>query len=372
MLSVNVEQLKTIAKLIYDRDDVPGTVLTVVGESGIGKTESVLQFVKDLPNYEEPRVINVAHLNIEDMGMPSLTNGDNYIKFRFAEIFKVSDPNKKIIFVLDELNRPNNESVINFLMGAICERRLFGVKIPDNIRFMATLNPCTENYTETQDIFADIASRRRFNLVELRFDKDKFIEYSRYISINPDLIDFLLQNPTQILVQGKINCPRQWHRFNNDILNRKKWTADDKEEMKIASSLYMDSATCALWISFWEGSLEKFVQPEEILNDFDKAKPKLINHINEKRIDMIEASSSSLFDYVKNMDDITDDQLGFLMDYILLIPKPQAYVIIQQLIPGNDPSSDELEYPMINKVIKKVYETDEMNKLIISLLPDNS
>lgn len=365
MLSVNVPELKELGKLIYDRKEVPGTVLTIVGESGIGKTESVLQFVNDLDGYEEPRVMNVAHLNLEDMGMP-VSNGDDFTHFKFAETFKV-EGDKNVLIVLDELNRPNNDSVINFLMGAVCERRLFGKKLSDKIRFMATMNPNTDKYIETQDIFGDIASRRRFNLVELRFDKDTFFDYSRSVGLNPDLLDFLIQNNDQVLVSGEINCPRQWHRFDSDVLQQREWGKEDAQELKIASSLYMDSATCALWLKAWEGSLEKFVSPEEILNEFDnKAGPRLTDHIQNKRMDMIEASCNALTPYVQAMPSITPDQIKSLNSFLKLIPRPSAYVTLEKLVPPSNPSLTEPEYPVVTDIVRGLYEDDEMVDLIVA------
>ena len=363
MLSLTTKQFGKMAKIIYDRDELPGTILTLVGESGIGKTESTLQLVADMEGYEAPRVINVAHLNIEDMGMPSPNNGDRFIDFKLSNIFEVKG-NDKVLIILDELNRPNNDAVMNFLMGAVCERRLFGHKLPDNIRFMATMNPDTPEYTETQDIFSDIAARRRFNLVELRFDPDPFLSYSRSIGIDQGLQSFLTLNTSQILVSGQVNCPRMWHRFDNDVLKVKDWAPEDENDMKLLSSLYMDSATVVLWLAHWKGSLEQYVQPDDILNNWAKTSIIIDKQVKDDRLDLTEASMRALSDHIRTLSELTTDQAEALNNFIIVIPRPQAYTFIEGIVPDSNPMEDEPEYAVAKDVIRSFYKDQRIVDLV--------
>lgn len=329
MLSVNIQELMSLATTIYDRPDLPATVLTVSGESGIGKTEASLQFISKLPDYEPPRVINVAHLNIEDLGMPTNGNPD-FVDFKLSRIFEVQD--KLVLILLDELNRPNNDTVINFLMGAVAERRLFGKPLSDKVRFMATLNPNNENYPETRDIFSDLAARRRFNQIELRFDQDQFMRYSAEQNMHSTLHSFLVQNPEHSLISGKINCPRQWHRFNKDILSSQEYQADDIKDLKIASSLYMDPATLSVWLKYWEGSLESFIRASDILKDLESVIATIHTQLSKNKIDLLAASCNDLRNNISNRSKITTEQFANLSRFLLMIPKSMAFTVIEDLV----------------------------------------
>jgi len=338
MLTTTINEFKQLAHTIYNKEALPTTILTAVGESGIGKTDVCLQFIKELKGYEEePRVINVAHLNIEDMGMPAPNGEDEYIRFKLSRLFKVDD--KNVIILLDELNRPNNESVMNFLMGAINERRLFGNPISDKIRFMATMNPNNEHYPETQDIFADIAVRRRFNLIEIRYDYDQFMDYSRSVELDDNLIAFLTQNPEQVLIPGKVNCPRQWHRFHRDILGVKEYEKEERQEMKVASSLYMDNASTIIWLKHWEGILEKFVRATDILRDLSKVIDTLNDQLSRNKIDMLSATCDDIRNHLRKKTSLSNYQLDNLKDFLILIPKSLAFVVIEDLIQNSSIAS---------------------------------
>jgi len=355
MLTTTIADFKKLALTIYNKKDVPETILTVVGESGIGKTAACLQFVEELKGYEvKPRVINVAHLNIEDMGMPS-NNEEEYIQFKMSELFKVKDEN--VLILLDELNRPNNEAVINFLMGAVNERRLFGIPISDKVRFMATMNPNNEHYPETQDIFADIAAERRFNQIELRYDHDQFLQYSKRQKMHDDLMSFLTQNPEQVLVPGKLNCPRQWHRFDKDILKARRWKKTDGKELKMASSLYMDNPTNQLWLKHWEGSLERFVRAVEILKDFSKVQSIVQDQLARNKIDLISATADDLRATVHSKSSLMKGQLDNIKDFLLIIPKAIAFTVIEDMVQNTKCSVTVKKY---------IYGESELMELIAS------
>ncbi len=356
MLTTTISEFKQLAHTIYNKEELPTTILTAVGESGIGKTDVCLQFIKELDGYEAtPRVINVAHLNIEDMGMPAPNGDEDFIRFKLSQLFKVG--NENVIVLLDELNRPNNESVMNFLMGAINERRLFGNPISDRIRFMATMNPNNEHYPETQDIFADIAVRRRFNPIELRYDYDQFMDYSRSVELDDGLIAFLTQNPEQVLIPGKVNCPRQWHRFHRDILDVKKYEKDERSAMKVASSLYMDNASTIMWLKHWEGILEKFVRATEILKDFPIVLDTLNDQLSRNKMDMLSATCDDIRNHLRKRKTLSADKLDHLKDFLLIVPKSLAFVVIEDLIQNS----------ALGPVMKKYcYKQDDLMELIMS------
>jgi len=210
-------EILDLATLIYSSSDVPKTVLIIEGESGIGKTQLTFELMKRLPDYEEPVVLSVPHLNLEDIGRTTMS-GDGFLTFIFNETFAPAAPGKKKMIVFDEWNRYDNDSVGNFLMAITNERRIAGVKIHDSIRFMATQNPSSPDYSGTRPC-TDLAETRRLNPVHMIFSPDRFLQYAKD-TFTSELSVFLTQHPESTLIPGKLNCPRQWERFDKDVLRR--------------------------------------------------------------------------------------------------------------------------------------------------------
>ncbi len=330
--TVSPKDLKTNIKIVYDRPSLSSSVLSIEGESGIGKTEIAMQSCGEMEHFSECRVINVAHLNTEDLGIPNI-NGE-YVTFKFTEtLFRPAKG--RVLVILDELNRPPNDNVLNTLMGILNERRVMGTKIPDFISFISTLNPTNKDYPQTQDIFRDLAMRRRLQSMTLRFDIDQTLAYFRPF-MDETLFRFLQANPDQILLPGKINCPRNWVKFNNDVLSHHKWTkAEIKQLVQLAAS-FMDDSTLPFFKSFWSGTLEKPLTAKEILSNLPKHRSKLETQIAENKMDLLSASATDIRATLLSMDSIDVNQGANLKTFLMSVPKSLAFTIIEDVVQSSE------------------------------------
>jgi len=331
MISVTAKELKKAIHFLYDRPDLAQSVMMIEGESGVGKTEIVLQTVQEMVNFEECRVINVAHLNPEDMGIPQKVNG--WVEFAFSSLLKPPKEDRRIMLLLDEFNRPSNSNVLNMLMGMINERRIFGYPLPRYISFIGTLNPNTRDYTETENILRDLAMARRIQLIGLRYDQDQFLEYMVKHNGQKDLMQFLRANPDLILVAGKNNCPRNWGKLNSDVMTRLvDWKAN-LTLLKHSASMFMDTATLSMFLGFIEGSLERPVTGARVFEDWEMAREKLGDHLGRNKIDLVSATCDDVKAFVKRPAfKGKSEDLAILKEFLLLVPKAMSFTFIEDIV----------------------------------------
>lgn len=354
--TATISELKEILGLVYDKPEGPSSFVAITGESGVGKTEMTAQLVNDMKHYSEYRVLNVAHLNIEDMGIPDTS--EEWLKFKFSQSFMPPKEGKNVLLILDELNRVQNETISNFLMGLINERRLFGSRVPDYMHFIGTFNPNTDEYPETQDILRDLAMKRRVCVIELRFDVDQFMNYAqKKLNFDEVLFNFLRQNQDQILVPGANNCPRNWAKFDHDIMKARAWDTTEHKMMGLSSSMFMCKATLKMWVKFFEGSLEKFVNFKGMVKDWAGAKEVLADQLKRNKIDLIATTGDDIKSIIKEAAyKLTPEAEVAIKEFFLMVPKSISFSVIEDVV-HNGRCAD------INKML---YSDKEIMKLISS------
>lgn len=332
MIAINASELKAVIRNVYGTQQLVRSVIGIGGSSGIGKTAIVGQAAAEL-GYEL-RILSAPHLSLEDLFIPSVVDGK--VTLKLAEHFAPpKDGKKKVLMLIDELTRPSSDAVSNLLMSLICERRVGSVNLPDNFAFIATYNPSgTGEYMDTRDIFADLAMARRICQVELMFDPEAFLDYHRP-TMNPVLYGFLSEHRENILYKNEINCPRQWRNFDADVLRGRVWGPDDKKLMSMLSAGYMSVSSLVLWIKYWEGQTERMVSAAELFDDatWDSARQRLQKHIDDVRMDQVDATCRSIGDYIHDAKSISKAGLIRMKDIILLLPKANAYVVWSDCVP---------------------------------------
>jgi hypothetical protein len=284
--------------------------------------------MKRLPDYEEPVVLSVPHLNLEDIGRTTLS-AEGFLTFVFNETFAPAAPGKKKMIVFDEWNRYDNDSVGNFLMAITNERRIAGVKIHDSIRFMATQNPSSQDYSGTRPC-TDLAETRRLNPVHMIFSPDRFLQYAQG-AFTPELSVFLTQHPESALIPGKLNCPRQWERFDKDVLQRVNIGQMERGTLRLAATCYMEAATVRLFMDFIDKRTEKMVTFKDLSKDPDKAAKRLTALMAANRQDLIMATAQDIKTGLATTDKPTPQQMEGFKIFCLTVQKSVAYAVMRDL-----------------------------------------
>lgn len=178
-----------------------------IGESGIGKTEQIRKYAGMKQWYLEE--LNCSSLFPEDFG--AIRDNDGYVQFMLNKIFDVDEKTNTIFFV-DEFSRSRGD-LRNILMGLINERKVYGIKISSTIKFVVAMNPATEDYADTEDPFADLATVRRYTTNKVLTSPEDWIRWAKKNKIGTPTIEYIRRNPTNLLSLQA--CPRQWVKIDS-------------------------------------------------------------------------------------------------------------------------------------------------------------
>jgi len=198
--------------------------IEVVGESGIGKTSSILQLAQETNlNFVKLNLAQIEELG-DLVGFPirqfEVTNGketkyvdENVIDDARQSGFKPTGNNRMSycppewiagkeeggILLLDDWNRADMR-FIQAVMELVDRQQYISWSLPKNWHIILTSNPDTDDYIVNS---IDAAQKTRFISVDLRFDVECWARWAEENHIDSRCINFLLMHPE--LVSKKVN-----------------------------------------------------------------------------------------------------------------------------------------------------------------------
>lgn len=184
--SFNVTQLKQVLPLLMKSNAVP----FIWGRSGIGKTEVVRQFCKEI-GYE---LVYLTFGAVEDVGdiigLPNFTEVDGTEFTRHAAPSWFPTTGKKIVFI-DEFNRAKPQ-IQQAMFPFVLEQRLHTHQLPPDCHIVVAGNPPTDDYDTTP--MEDNALLSRFCHIEFEPSVDEWAIYMKQKKRDGDLVSFFLEN----------------------------------------------------------------------------------------------------------------------------------------------------------------------------------
>lgn len=150
-------------------------VLCFVGESGIGKTQVVQRFAKDIgATY---KVISVANYSLTGFGVPSISKETGSLQYNIAEDIPLQGP---AIFHIDEINH-GGKHVMAMLHSLVEERKMFEHRLGDDVLIVLSMNPAVGAHLALQGSkFENMTSfRRRISFFEVIASADDFLAHAR-------------------------------------------------------------------------------------------------------------------------------------------------------------------------------------------------
>lgn len=198
--------------------------IEVVGESGIGKTSSILQLAQETNlNFVKLNLAQIEELG-DLVGFPirqfEVTNGketkyvdENVIDDARQSGFKPTGNNRMSycppewiagkeeggILLLDDWNRADMR-FIQAVMELVDRQQYISWSLPKNWHIILTSNPDTDDYIVNS---IDAAQKTRFISVDLKFDVECWARWAEENHIDSRCINFLLMHPE--LVSKKVN-----------------------------------------------------------------------------------------------------------------------------------------------------------------------
>jgi hypothetical protein len=229
-VSLNSNELKGfLTHIINNNQYIQGhgktpVAIEVVGESGIGKTSSILQLAQESKlNFVKLNLAQIEELG-DLVGFPirqfEVTNGketkyvdENVIDDARQGGFKPTGNNRMSycppewiagkeeggILLLDDWNRADMR-FIQAVMELVDRQQYISWSLPKNWHIILTSNPDTDDYIVNS---IDAAQKTRFISVDLKFDVECWGSWAEENHIDSRCINFLLMHPE--LVSKKVN-----------------------------------------------------------------------------------------------------------------------------------------------------------------------
>jgi hypothetical protein len=292
-LSLNPNELKDFLKHIItnnrflQENNKPPVSTEVVGESGIGKTSSIVQLAEEL-NLSFVK-LNLAQIEeIGDLvGFPirqfemELDNNklwidehafDEYRKLGYKSTSKnrmsycppewIAGKENGGILLLDDWNRADVR-FIQAVMELIDRQQYISWKLPKDWHIILTANPDNGDYLVNS---IDNAQKTRFISANLKFDLNTWGKWAEENGLDGRCINFLLMHPE--LVTKEINA-RSIVMFFNSISSIKSFE-DQLPLIQMIGEGSVGQEFASLFTMFINNKLDKMITPQNIFEQDEK------------------------------------------------------------------------------------------------------
>ena len=209
LIPMNINQVKRLVRKSWETRTP--LVPLIWGEAGTGKTACVKQVARDLEyGYTN---IPAGFVGEEDLKGVLSPNGENELVYKILLRPDFALPIQRVlaghskghVFCLDEMNRLGPEAQ-RAAFALITERSLSGLSFADApVFFAATANPDYGSYGV--DALKNKAWIRRVLHVPAKEDVPTFLEYAKEERFSTYVIDYIINNPAELLMPAKEKAP---------------------------------------------------------------------------------------------------------------------------------------------------------------------
>lgn len=359
----------------------------IIGESGLGKTSSVLQ----LANEMNLNLVKINLAQIEELGdlvgfpirqfklVKTAESGlsvqqwvdehavEEYTRqgYRFTGQKRMSycppewiaDKAGGGILLLDDWNRADIR-FIQACMELVDRQEYISWKLPKDWHIILTANPDNGSYMVNA---IDVAQKTRFVSVEYKFDVDRWAEWAEQNGIDSRCINFLLMHPE--VINEHVN-PRSITTFFNAISSIPKFEEKLSLIQKIGEGS-VGTEVASLFTQFIANKLDKLITPKKML--LESTTGAVINELKDiiydsgsYRADLASLMVSRLTNYALHhassnaIDAKIIDRIVKIIEEDDLFNYDLKYIIANRLINGNKTKFQKLILtPTVNDLITK-------------------
>ena len=288
-VSLNVKEAKLFLKHIINNNrylqsqNKPPVAVEVVGDSGIGKTSTIVQLAEELDlNFVKLNLAQIEELGdlvgfpirqfevckadndclwIDEQAVNEYTHqgytftGKNRMSYCPPEW--ISGKSKGGILLLDDWNRADVR-FIQAVMELIDRQQYISWELPKDWHIILTSNPDNGDYLVNS---IDNAQKTRFISVDLKFDINCWGEWAENASIDSRCINFLLKHPE--LVSTNTNS-RSITTFFNSISSLKSFDSELGLIQMIGEGS-VGSEFTTMFSMFINNKLDRIIPPETIM-----------------------------------------------------------------------------------------------------------
>jgi hypothetical protein len=269
----------------------PDISVLIVGPHGVGKSNIVQQ----LAMYFEMPFIDkrLSTMTEGDMlGLPRIT-GD-VTEWLPTDWFKVGCDAPHVM-ALEEINRATPE-LTNACFQMVLDREINGLKLHPKSRIYACINSGPHYNVNT----LDPAFVNRFAIFNLAPDAEDWLSWGRSAGLDPILLEFIATNRSLLNIPdvGKLTeltahtTPRSWAAVDK-VLKAAGMQPSDVAGGEMPSHFYqlcvsLVGVEAAVAFTQFLKRYNRMVSPEELLNSYDKALPRIKALSHDARVALID------------------------------------------------------------------------------------
>lgn len=382
-VSLNIDETKSFLKHIINNNrylqsnNKPPVAVEVVGESGIGKTSSILQLVDELDlNFVKLNLAQIEELG-DLVGFPirqfEVCKDDNTkclwidehavdeytrLGYKFTGLNRmsycppewISGKTSGGILLLDDWNRADIR-FIQAVMELIDRQQYISWTLPKDWHIILTSNPDNGEYLVSS---IDNAQKTRFISVNLKFDINCWSVWAENNKIDNRCINFLLKHPE--LVSNTINS-RSITTFFNSISSLESFENSLSLIQMIGEGSVGPEFT-TLFTIFINNKLDKIISPETIMQH--ESEDYILNTLKgvigkdtKYRADLASIISTRIINYSlfyskdNKIEKSFIDRLAFLLNEEIFT-MDLKYNIVKSIYNGNQSAFKSL---MLNKTL---------------------
>jgi hypothetical protein len=325
LIALNANELKQFLthiiennRFIQEQSKIPVSI-EVLGESGIGKTSSIIQLAKELK-------LNFVKLNLSQIeeigdlvGFPirqfEVSNSketiwidensyDEYLKLDYKPTGQnrmsycppewISGKESGGILLLDDWNRADTR-FIQAVMELIDRQQYISWTLPKDWHIILTANPDNGDYLVSS---IDNAQKTRFITVHLKYDVDCWAKWAEENHIDGRCINFMLLHPE--LVTNEVNS-RSVSMFFNSISSIKSFD-NQLPLIQMIGEGSVGPEFSSMFTMFINNKLDKMISPQNIIEQDEKYVLNILKSIVGKddnyRADLASTLSTRIINYL--------------------------------------------------------------------------
>ena len=287
-VSLNVHELKDFLKHIIDNNrylqenNKPMVSTEVIGDSGIGKTSSIVQLADELGlNFVKLNLAQIEEIGdlvgfpirqfeMKDKKLAEWVDENSVEDYRkkgfestglnrmsYCPPEWISGKSNGGILLLDDWNRADMR-FIQAVMELIDRQQYISWKLPKDWHIILTANPDNGDYLVNS---IDNAQKTRFISVNLKFDLKCWGKWAEQAKLDGRCINFMLMHPE--LVTKEVNS-RSVSMFFNSISSLKSFE-DSLPLIQMIGEGSVGSEFSTLFTMFINNKLDKMISPENIM-----------------------------------------------------------------------------------------------------------
>jgi len=378
-VNVNISEVKEFIRHIISNNQIiqqegkNPVAVEVVGDSGIGKTSTIIQLSEELGlNFVKLNMAQIEELG-DLVGFPvvqyqiqeKMTSANpnevrtprtawvnelsfqEYLKAGFKDTGKtrmsyaapewIAGKEDGGILLLDDWNRADTR-FIQAVMELVDRQTYISWKLPKNWHIILTSNPDNGDYMVNS---IDSAQRTRFITANLKFDVDVWAKWAEEDGVDGRCINFLLMHPE--LVTQETNA-RSITTFFNSISSIENFE-DQLPLIQMIGEGSVGAEFATMFTMFINNRLDKIITPEKVMSmdDWSSVKGQLTGVIGKEdnyRADIASVITRRLINYnLINAEKSAINQkvLDRLSDLMTedLFTNDLKYTLVREIVNGN-------------------------------------